>query len=75
MGGGSRGGSFRVDSVDRSRAAGLCGRVGVRGGGVLISVIVIEGEDFVPFNGILANSLSFSCLVLFGGRGGRVEGS
>ena len=34
-----------------------------------------EGEDFVPFSGIRAPSLSFSSFDLFGGKGGRLEGS
>lgn len=74
LGGSLRSGNFGSNSLDGSLATGLCGTVDVLGER-RISIVVTEGVDLAPFSCILVLSLSFSCLDLFGGRGGRLEGS
>lgn len=57
------------------RTLGLCGsvgRVGVREGAT-ISDVVIKGEDFVPWSGILTGFISLGDLLA--GSGGSAEGS
>lgn len=74
LGGNLRSGILGSDSLDWSLANGLCGSVGVLGGGKT-SVVVTEGVDLAPFSIIFAPSVSFSWFDLLGGKGGRLEGS
>lgn len=74
LGGNLRSSILGSDSLDCSLANGLCGSVGVLGGGKT-SVVMTEAVDLAPFIIVLAPSFSFSWFDLLGGKGGRLEGS